>query len=405
MTEIRFITDDEIPAFHRAIPFGFGSDLTEEDDADDRFREVFPLETCIGAFDDDRVVATFGSFDFDLTVPGGTLPMAGTTIVTVQPTHRRQGLLTKMMGMHLEQAIERDQPLAGLWASETAIYGRFGYGQAANAVDLTVPTDRVALPEGPSTDTVRLIDAEEAFDLLPSIYDTVRRRIPGMLSRSTAWWKHRRLRDAEHLREGASTRRIAVARRGDRAVGYVAYRQKEKWEGLLPDGTVEVIEVIALDEDARRSLWNYLATIDLFPNVHWWSAPADSPLLVEVDNLRRVTVKPFDTLWLRILDIPRALTSRTYEADGAITMRIVDDFLGRGGTVRLAISDGVGTCSETSDDPDVSLSVADLGALYLGRPSASVMWRAGRIDGNADAIGTLDRLLRTTELPYCSEIF
>jgi len=163
MTEIRFITDDEIPAFHRAIPFGFGSDLTEEDDADDRFREVFPLETCIGAFDDDRVVATFGSFDFDLTVPGGTLPMAGTTIVTVQPTHRRQGLLTKMMGMHLEQAIERDQPLAGLWASETAIYGRFGYGQAANAVDLTVPTDRVALPEGPSTDTVRLIDAEEAL--------------------------------------------------------------------------------------------------------------------------------------------------------------------------------------------------------------------------------------------------
>ena len=226
-----------------------------------------------------------------------------------------------------------------------------------------------------------------------------------MLTRSIAWWKHRRLRDAEHLREGASSRRIAVARRGDRPVGYVAYRQKEKWEGLLPDGTVEVIEVIALDEDARRSLWNYLATIDLFPNVHWWNAPADYPLLVEVDNPRRVTVKPFDTLWLRILDIPRAMTSRTYEADGAITMRIVDDFLGRGGTYRLSISDGIVTCMEASEDPDITLSVAGLGALYLGSPSASALWRAGRIDGDAAAIRNLDRLLRTSDLPYCSEVF
>ena len=107
MTDIRFITDDEVPAFHRAIPFGFGGDFTEEDGAHDRFRALFPLETCIGAFEGDRVVATFGSFDFDLTVPGGTVPMAGTTIVTVQPTHRRQGVLRTMMRMHLEQAIDR----------------------------------------------------------------------------------------------------------------------------------------------------------------------------------------------------------------------------------------------------------------------------------------------------------
>ena len=405
MADIRFITDDEVPQFHRAIAFGFGGDMTEEDDADDRFRELFPLETSIAAFDGDRVVATFGSFDFDVTVPGGTLPMAGTTIVTVQPTHRRQGVLTKMMGMHLEQAIERGQPIAGLWASETAIYGRFGYGPATHALDLTVPTDRVTIPEGPASDSVRLIDADDAFDILPGIYDEVRRSTPGMLSRSEAWWKHRRLRDPEHWREGASSRRIAVASRGDRPVGYVSYRQKEKWDGMLPNGSVEVMEVIATDDDARRSLWHYLATIDLFPNVHWWNTPGDYPLLVEVDNPRRVTVKPFDTLWLRILDVPKALSARTYEADGSIRMRILDDYLGRGGTVQLTISGGVATCIETTEDADVTMSIADLGSLYFGRPGASAMWHAGSIEGTQASVRTLDRLFRTAELPFCSEVF
>ncbi|MFO7699161.1 MAG: GNAT family N-acetyltransferase [Acidimicrobiia bacterium] len=405
MTEIRFITADEAPAFLRAIPFGFGDDLTEEEGAEERFLETFPLETCIAAFDGGRIVATFGSFDFDVTVPGGTLPMAGTTIVTVQPTHRRRGVLTTMMRMHLDQAIERGQPLAGLWASEPTIYGRFGYGLAAHSHDLMVHADRVTLPAGPDTDTVRIIDPSEASELLPPIFDRVRLATPGMLSRSEPWWRNRRLRDPEHWREGASSRRVAVAYRNDEPVGYVAYRQKEKFDDWLPDGAVEVIEVVPLDDDARRTLWQYLASIDLFPNVHWWNAPADNPLYVEVDNLRRITSRHQDTLYLRILDAPGALSARTYESDGATTIGVADDFMGRGGTFRLEITDGAGTCTPTEGDPDVTMDVADLGALLLGRPGAMARWRAGRIEGDEGSVRTLDRLMRTTELPFCSEVF
>jgi len=405
VTDIRFITDDEVPAFHRAIPFGFGDDLTEEDGTHDRFRELFPLETCIAAFDGDRVVATFGSFDFDVTVPGGSVPMAGTTVVTVHPTHRRQGVLSTMMRMHLEQAIDRGQPVAGLWASEPQIYGRFGYGLSAHAHDITVPTDRVPLPPGPDTDTVRFITHEEAADILPPFYETVRCATPGMLSRSEAWWTHRRLRDPEHWREGASARRIVLASRDGLPVGYVAYRQKEKWDGDIPQGTVEVIEVIAIDDGARHTLWHYLSSIDLFPKVHWWNAPADNPLYVEVDNLRRVSTRHRDTLYLRILDIPTALSARTYETDGALTIRVTDDFLGRGGTFRLVVTDGTGSVEPTDGEPDVTLHVADLGSLYLGRPSAIPRWHAGRIEGTAEAVAQLDRLFRTATLPFCSEVF
>lgn len=406
MTEIRFITEAEAPAFLRAVPFGFGDDLTEEEGTDERFRETFPLETCIAAFDDDRIVATFGSFDFDVTVPGGTLPMAGTTIVTVQPTHRRRGVLRQMMRMHLDQAIERGQPLAGLWASEPPIYGRFGYGLATHSHDLRLRTDKITLPPGPDSDTVRIIDPSEAAELLPPMYDHVRLATPGMLSRSEVWWRNRRLRDPEHWRDGASSRRIAVASRNGTPVGYVAYRQKEKWlDDEIPEGSVEVIEVVPTDDDARRTLWHYLAHIDLFPNVHWWNAPADNPLYVEVDNLRWITTRHRDTLYLRVLDVPAALSARTYESDGAISIGVADDFMGRGGTFRLEVTDGVGTCTAAGGEPDVRMSVADLGALLLGRPGASTRWRAGRIHGDREAVRSLDRLMRTTELPFCSEVF
>ncbi len=405
VTEIRFITEDEVPAFLRAVPFGFGDDLKEDDGTDQRFRETFPLETCIAAFEGDRIVATFGSFDFDVTVPGGTVPMAGTTIVTVQPTHRRRGVLTTMMRMHLDQAVDRGQPLAGLWASEAPIYGRFGYGLAAHSHDLTVASDRVALPQGPDTDTVRIVDPAEAPELLPPIYDRVRIATPGMLSRSEPWWRHRRFHDPEHWRDGASSRRTAVAYRAGLPVGYVTYRQKEKFEDWLPKGTVEVIEVVPVDDDARRTLWHYLASIDLFPNVHQWNAPADNPLYVEVDNLRRVTTRHQDTLYLRILDVPAALSARRYESDGTLTIGVVDAFMDRGGTFRLDVTDGVGSCTPTSDDADATMAVSELSSLLLGRPQAYTLWRAGLIEGDEASILTLDRLMRTTRLPYCPEVF
>ena len=405
VTEIRFITTDEVPEFRRSIAFGFGGDAVEEEGADERFLELFPLETIIGAFDHGRVVATFGSFDVDVTVPGGSLPMAGTTIVTVQPTHRRRGILSEMMRMHLGQAIERSQPIAGLWASEALIYGRFGYGQACFGYDLTVPADRVALPPGPASMQVRTIGPEEAIEILPSIYEWVRTLTPGFLSRSRAWWAHRKLRDSERHRDGASSQRIVVAHADGEARGYVAYRQKEKWENELPRGTIEIVEVIALDDDTRRTLWHFLTNIDLYPNVHWWNSPLDDPLHAEVDRTRDIHTRRRDTLWLRILDVPRALEARTYEHDGRLTMKVTDNFMRAGGTFELQVERGRAECQESTADVDVTLGINELSGLYLGGVSAIQRWRGRRIEGTEDAVLRLDTLFRTARAPFCPEVF
>lgn len=405
MIDIRFIEESEIPAFRDAISFGFGGDSPDDEDSLERFKAVFPLETSIAAFDGERVAATFGSFDFDVTVPGGTLPMAGTTVVTVHPPYRRRGILKTMMRMHLEQAVERRQPLAGLWASESTIYSRFGFGEAAFCLDTKVPANMVSLPKGPDSISVRFVTHDEAAELLPPLYDQVRLQRPGMLSRDEVWWANRRLANPTEGKDGASSRRIVVAYEDGMPVGYAAYRQKSTWEEEVAKGTVKVIEVIPTTDDARRALWDFLAHIDLFPTVHWWAAAVDEPLWLEVDNPRLVKATRFASLWIRILDVPAALGGRTYEADGTLVLDITDDFMHTAGRYRLSVAGGRATCTPTDDEPDVELDISVLGSLYLGGQSAYRFSRAGEIAGEATAVLAMEKLFRTAAAPFCGEVF
>jgi predicted acetyltransferase len=405
VVQIRFITEDEVVDYRTAVAFGFGLDLPPDDgDKRDLYAAIRPASRSIAAFDRDRMVATFAGIDFDLTVPGGTVAMAGTTSVTVHPTHRRRGLLTEMMRLHLDQAVERGQPVAGLWASEEQIYGRFGYGQACTGVDTTIPGNLVNVPPGPSDVTVRFLSADEVPPVLEAVYEQVRPQVPGLLSRTDAWWKLRHLLDPADRREGASARRFVVAERADKAVGYVTYRHKQE-EGDIPGGRVEIGELVAVDDEARRALWHYATNVDLYPVVHWWNAPIDDPVAIEADRFRAVTRKAHDTLWLRLLDVHESLEARGYERDGSLVLDVEDRFLGRGGTFSLEVSGGVASCKPSTATPDIELGVQELSGLYLGGTSAVQLARAGRLSGSPAAVRTIDDVFRTSIAPHCIEVF
>lgn len=216
---VRAVTGGEYEAFATAVKTAFGSQARPENVA--LWRQITELDRTVAVFDAGRIVATGTAESLAVTVPGGAaVPMAGVTAIGVLPTHRRRGLLTTMMGRLLDQARDRREPLAGLWASEAAIYGRFGFGWAASGTRLHIDTRRAAFPTPPATTArLRLLDAGETATVLAPIYEAARPQVPGMLARSPARWSWAN-HDPEHLRNGAGRRFTVVA--GDR--GYARYR-------------------------------------------------------------------------------------------------------------------------------------------------------------------------------------
>ncbi len=404
---IRPVTPDEYPAFVAALVEGFSDDVPNERLVEN-LRHTLPPERTLAAFDGESIIGTFGGFDLNLTVPGGTVPMEGTTVVTVFPTHRRLGLMQAMMKSHLDSAVENRYPVAGLWASDSSIYGRFGYGAATYAQTVKLDGTKLSMRDGVPLDRLHRITKDEAAVVLPPIFDQVCPTTPGMFSRDATWWDAEILTDEDWMKRGRTSHRIVVHDGSDGPDGYIIYRQKQsESDDGHAEGTVHVVEMVAATPRARASLWAYLFDVDGCPNVRLWNMAIDDPIRMMVNEPRRIRVTAhFDALWIRILDVTRALEARSYESDGSVTFRLVDTFRPRTeGTYRLDVEGGAGSCERADVAPDIEIDVDVLGALYLGGGDAHGYADAGRIRGDVSAVGALDRILRTARSPWCNQVF
>lgn len=404
---IRPVESDEYPQFLTAIREGFGSDGPPVDTTD-RFREMLPPERSIAAFDGDNIVGTFGGYDFELTVPGGAqIPMESTTIVTVFPTHRRMGLLTAMMTKHLDTAADRGYPVAGLWSSDADIYARFGYGIASFYREAELRSAQIEFRDEIEIDRVRRVNAEEAADIAPGVFDRVRRVTPGMFGRPDAWWKHRVIADEEWMREGKTAKRWVVHDGPEGVDGYAAYRQKTSFSEGYNDGSVHVVEVHAETPEAYASLMAYLTNIDGATKVELWNLRVDDSLPRMVREPRRVrTVSVRDALWIRVLDVEAALEARSYESDQTITLGIDDPFRpATSGAYRVEVTGSVASVERVDTDPDVHMDIDVLGSLYLGGQNAHAFAGARRLLGEPQAIATTQRLFATQRAPWIQEVF
>ena len=401
--EMRSINDDEVTAYLVAVDLGFGEDTHPDDEA--VFRSMMPLDRTVAVFDGTELVGTLGDWALTVGVPGGgSLPMAGTTVVGVRSTHRRRGILRAMVERHLAMVVDRGEPLAGLWASESAIYGRFGFGLANEAHEITIDTRLTSVPPGPEDVTVELAHSRDVPAQVAPFWTSLTARRAGWIDRGEPRWKAIAA-DPEHRRQGASAMRHVIARRGGEVVGHVAYRQKTKWEHDLPGGSIVISTLAALDADANRALWHYVTNIDLFPHVSLWNAPLDDTVAMEASNLRQVGRRVLDALYVRVLDVVTCLEGRRYQTDGEIAIEVRDDLGHAAGAFRLTVSDGVGRVSTIDGGAAVVLDVRELGALYLGRDCSAALGRLGRIGGDADAVAQLGRIFRTATAPYCPEMF
>lgn len=411
MTAVRRATRDDIFPMFEAMSLQYSFDLPDEDDKREDWKnrvvDTGGIDRGMVAEDRDRIVGTLGSFDLDMTVPNGSIPCAGTTWVSVSPTHRRRGVLRQLMTAHLAEAVEHGDVTAALWASDSAIYGRFGYGRSIDAVSIELDRRGSQFHEAmPVPDRTEMISTADAATMLPPLYERLRREIPGAFARTEPWWRHRRLRDTPDRRDGNSALRTAVSVAPDgRATGYAQFRVESRYDGAHSDDIVHVIELFGSSPASWSALWSIALGLDLATTVKARSRPLDDPLFEYLTGIRRVTRTLTDTVWVRVLDVERALTSRTYSEPGAITLAIADDMGIANGTYRLEWDGHRIDCSGSSGPADLEIDVSDLGVALMGRPRFSASMLAGTIDGSVEAAALADRMFTHHRAPFCPEVF
>jgi predicted acetyltransferase len=409
---VRSLADADIADWSRALNTGFlrAPSVSAEEVADRG--SYIDLGRTLGAFEGGRCVATFRSFAQELTVVGGGVVAADAiSNVTVTPTHRRRGLLSRMMERDLAAAKERGDVVATLIAAEYPIYGRFGFGPATWTAEWTVDVKRTGLDPrwaGPGDGgRVDIVEPEDVRKLGPELYERVRPAQPGAVDRSERWWQV--ATGALRLdRSPWSEPFFAVYRSGDGEVeGLVSYRSDDDWRAKQPHNTASVNWMVASSPTAERALWHYLCSIDWITEVKsGWRAPDDLlPLLLPDPRAARITTQS-DWLWVRILDVVRALQARTYGGEGELVLEVADpDGLTAGRYLLRASAEGA-SCAATTREADLVLGVGELGALWLGDESAVRLAALGRVrEQRAGAARLADALLRTSRRPWCPDVF
>jgi predicted acetyltransferase len=402
---MRAATDADMPAL---VEFILGAFLRDpEDDELDVQRLIAEPDRTHVITDGAAIVGTGMILTRDLTVPGAVVPAAHVTGVAVASTHRRQGLLTRIMTAQLEAVRDRGtEPVAVLWASEGAIYGRFGYGVASWQMEYTIATRDTALTVPAPPGRLRQTVPKDVIGDLSAVFERVQATRPGRSGRDERWWKYHTA-DPRSWRRGRSAQRAVLYDSGDDVEGYALWRVKSDWSSTGPDGEVGVIEVVASTADAYRALWRFLLSIDLTRTVKYYFAAPDEPLAQLVTNPSGLDASAGPGLWVRIVDLPRALAERRYTAPVDVVLDVTDTMLpGNAGRWHL-VGDATGArCEATDDEPDLALDVGHLGAAYLGGTSLLSLGAAGLVtESRAGALAAASTAFSWSPAPLSIEIF
>jgi predicted acetyltransferase len=417
---IRPVSAEEFDTFNTVDLHAFhGSPLSEDD------RELvtarLEFDRTLAAFDGATPVGTAAAYSFQLTVPGfQTLPAAGITWVAVLPSHRRRGVLRSMMRRQLADIRDRGEPLAVLWASESVIYSRFGYGRAMWHADFTLyrgegelaGTTPAAAALAAGGLRLRITDPAAALPELAKVYDAVLPSRPGFIARNEPWWRGV-VYDPPDRRPAPSPLHCVLAEDDSGPRGYALYSAMNHWdrETSLPDSELTVREMVTVDAAASAALAADLLSRDLTTEFRIRARPVDDPLLYQLADPRRARPRLKDALWVRIIDVPGALARRRYSSPADVVIEVRDDLLpSNAGRWRLTTAGSAGSggleasCvpAGAAEEADVRLDVTQLGAAYLGGTTLGALAAAGLvIESRPGAVRELSTALSWEPAPWC----
>ena len=370
MLEMRTVAADEFVQWCRAEARAYGNRLNIDPEV---LRPNFDLDRSIAVFDKGNIVGGAHSHRVEMSIPGAAAVIAGVANIAVQPTHRRQGVLTRMMRHQIKDIHERGEPLAALFATESVIYGRFGYGIGSLYERWTIDRqfNGYAQPyESPGR--IVFVDPEDITKDLPEVFrrSTVDR--PGVFQKALHRWE-RESQAPEHSQGGPGGLFYAAYEDGGRMDGYAMFR--------ISGSTLTVNELMAVTKEANTALWRFCFDMDLVDSTEALKRPVDDPMPWMLADPRRLQRSTRDGVWVRIIDVGAALKLRRYMKSDRLVLEIRDELCPwNGRRFMLEGSSEGATCHTTNSSPDLVLAVSVLASVYLGAVSFSTLSRAGLVE-------------------------
>jgi predicted acetyltransferase len=397
---VRELAPEELDRFFDALALAFGTSYTETERRVSR-PLLDPARALVAVDDDGTICATAGSFAFQMALPGTTGSVAGVTEVSVAPHRRRRGLLTALMDRQLAdlKAAGRE-PVAALFASEAAIYGRFGYGMAAREAAVTV-TGRPRYRHQTGSDAIRIDDPAALRAEMAAIHDRCWRVRPGHFARNDLWWDKLLARDPADADGRKALTAVTTPH------GYAVYRTDLQWRDGSAAGSVQLLDLLGETPEAEAQLWRHLTDLDLMTEVNARGMPVDLPLPHLLADRRAVRMQVRDNLWLRIVDLRAALTARRYATPADLVLEVRDERCPwNQGRFRLQVTQQGATCEPTRDPADLEMDAAALGASYLGGTTLIELAAAGQVrELRPGSLAPASVAFRGLREPVCPWIF
>ena len=401
--ELRPAISEEMGQFGMLAGYVYGGEYG--DGPDNLVASATRPEWTLCAFDGRRLVSSFSTIPFTMRANGVALPIGGVSAVGTLPEYRRRGLVRRIMTRAFADMREGGRPVAALWASQAAIYQRFGYAMASSmcgyAVD-TVDIDFFDADEGDRQ--IERLDPASGHDLVKDLYIRFVEKRMGYLHRAQALWVH----NTFEQREADGPVHVATSHGPSGPDGYAVYTLREgRCDHPARSQEIVVRDLAWLSPGAYRSLWMFFKRHDLVGRVRWTSAPSDDPAVEYFLEPRMLEARDREGFWMRLVDVAAALAGRGWIADGEISLSVRDGPLApwNDGSYRLTVSAGVAEVAPCSGDTDIQLSVKALASLYAGRRSARELSQWGLLDGDSDAVRRADALFATQHAPHCPDHF
>ena len=403
--EIRHITEKEHQEYLQIVYTVFGMKPVKE--YLKRRKHTMESDRCLAAYVDGKIVGANGVLSFTLSIPKGTVKAGGIIDVVVYPTHRRQGIMSKLMKRQLNEILNKNEPIAFLYSADSGTYGRFGFGlatfQESWEIQRTDTKFRKTLTDYNNAKNIEMVSAKEISNIMPKIYNETWYYRPGMIKRGKPRWDRLKLEMERQDIPGISS--YALFKKNGNPEGYVNYRLD--LNTTATNGNLMINEIISTTNEAHLNLLNFCLNIDGVKKITSKSRPLDDPITWILEEPRKLYRNVEDQLHLRILDVPNALISRKYNTDGQITMLIKDNIFESNNTKFILKTFGdIVTCEKTDLPHDITIDIRELGSLYLGGTNWLNLWKSKLIETNSfEKLQLADQMFYSTQSPWCADYF